>query len=258
MSFKELGHAILAREDSWICITVLRSSSCKELLGGVAQLVGGILRKLFCDEGRNLHEIGIHLSHEDGSFRLHAQLGIIVQDGAAHKEMWSMKGDGGMRMCLTCDIISSNTEIVEFAPTSDLKQNIIKSSDLTFYTDEHVKDTAHRLKAFHDAGAADFDDISKVMGRTVCRYMLLTDILLRNVIYPSTQLMHDWMHGLFSNGVFNLLMHYVLEDIEADFGGNIYPILAKFFCNGKWPKRLNLSGLEHIFATKRRNGNRKV
>ena len=25
----------------------------------------------------------------------------------------------------------------------------------------------------------------------------------------------------------------------------------------KWPKRLNLSGLEHIFATKRRSGNRK-
>ena len=50
-SFLELGHVALAREDVWFCAMVHRSSLVAKANGGIAQVIGGILKLLFPAEG---------------------------------------------------------------------------------------------------------------------------------------------------------------------------------------------------------------
>ena len=84
-SFLELGSAALSREDSWITVCVCRSNIVNKAMGGISQVVGGILKMMYPQRGQNLQDTGLHLHKETDSLRLHAHLGIVVQDGAAHR-----------------------------------------------------------------------------------------------------------------------------------------------------------------------------
>ena len=256
-SFKQFGTAILSRENAWMCFFVHRSSLVKQILGGMAQVIGVLLKSIFSATGYNLHETGIFLEHDSCEFRLHARFDLIVQDGAAHKDIWQIKGDNGLRMCLCCDAIMSRTDVAQHAVAGALKQNVIKAVDLNFCTDEEIRNAATRLKACYDANHADRERISMAMGLNYCRYMLLTDQSLINVIRPATQFMHDWMHGLFSSGVFNVLMHYVLEALEDAGFDNLYGTLHDHVAQWNLPKRLHITDICDIFAGKRRATNRK-
>ena len=93
------------------------------------------------------------------------------------------------------------------------------------------------------------------MGITYKTYSLLTDRHLRGIIKPVSQFMHDWMHGMFANGIFNILLCLVLNALEVH-QRNIYCILYQFVEQWYWPGSKNLLGLEKIFGEKRRKGNK--
>ena len=115
----------------------------------------------------------------------------MVQDGAAHKEIWQIKGDAGKRMCIGCDIINSQSDLPAYAAAGALNQNIIKTCDLHLTSDEDVRSAVNRLTAFHDAGVDGFERLSMVIGFTYCGYMLLNDAALLDVVFPASQFMHD-------------------------------------------------------------------
>lgn len=97
-SFKELGRALLCKEDAWFCALVARSSQARSLAtGGLAQIIGGLLKAMFKAAHTNLQTTGLFL-RADGypSIRLFARLAVVVQDGAAHKELWGCRD--GTRM----------------------------------------------------------------------------------------------------------------------------------------------------------------
>ena len=111
-SFLELGHVALAREESWLCAMVHRSSSVATADGGMGQVVGAILKLLFPAQGADLHLTGLMLYDEGGQgFRLHARLATFVQDGAAHKDIWKCKGDSGTRMCMCCLVVAAGSDL---------------------------------------------------------------------------------------------------------------------------------------------------
>ena len=260
MSFLELGHAALARESAWLCLLVHRSNQVRHVFGKMAQVIGALLKIMFPVDGGNLHTTGIQMSSESGeSLRLHIKLKTMVQDGAAHKEIWQIKGDSGMRMCVGCDIINSNSDLLQYAAAGDLKQNVIKVCDLEFTTDAEARSAANRLKSYHDANVQGFERLSMVIGFTYCSYMLLNDAALVDVVFPVSQFMHDWMHGLFASGVFNLTLHLLLETLEG--AGRMHDVYDRLFDYvGSWhlPRRLsNVSNLQEIFNNKRRSGNKK-
>ena len=109
-SFKELGHAILCKEDAWFCALVLRSSTCRSFVaGGLAQTMGALLKTFFPAVGTNLQHTGMFLSKNGTEFRLFAKLAIVVQDGAAHKEFWSCRD--GTRLCMKCLTVEASSEL---------------------------------------------------------------------------------------------------------------------------------------------------
>ena len=52
------------------------------------------------------------------------------------------------------------------------------------------------------------------MGFTFMQYSLLTDMALDGIMQPCSQFMHDWMHCLFSKGVFNICLQQLLTSME--------------------------------------------
>jgi hypothetical protein len=257
MSFFELGHEQLCRENAWLCVCANRSVMVKEMMGGLSQMVGCILKQIFPKDGCNLNETGIHLSFQDEEpIRLFAKFTTMVQDGGAHKEVWNCKGDAGLRMCIGCNVVNSNTDLMEFCTSDKLVQNCTKASELTFAEDADIRDATKRLKRFHDAKHPDFENVEKAIGFTYCRYMLCNDPALDDVIKPASQFMHDWMHGLFANGVFNLVMHYVIQSLEDD-GVEVYDIMFAYIKEWHFPRRVGNQNLHETFNKKRRQGNRK-
>ena len=101
------------------------------------------------------------------------------------------------------------------------------------------------------------------MGFTFMNYSLLTDMTLDAIIHPCSQFMHDWMHGLFAKGVFQMVVHLLLSSLEEAevhliLGGatGIYHTLHQFVKPWRFPKKLDHSGVEAVFDPKRRKGNK--
>ena len=256
-SFLELGHAALSMEDVWFCVAVIRSSIVTNALGGMAQVVGAILKLFFPEEGADLHMTGLMLHDESGQgFRLHARLTVMVREGAAHRYIWKCKGDSGTRMCMLCHIMLGGSDLSDIDPS--LKSNVITEGELEFCTDDEVRDAVKRLAWWQGReNKTAFARRSQIMGFTYSPYSLLTDRALDKVVQPCTQFMHDWMHGIFSNGIFNVTANLLLESLEDAGVKTAYAMLHEYVCHWKWPSRVHSSNLAKIFDAKRREGNRK-
>ena len=75
---------------------------------------------------------------------------------------------------------------------------------------------------------------------------------------PASQFMHDWMHTLFANGVFNTLVYLMLEAFITAGFGNIWDIVHGYLSNFHWPARLHRSTLVDAFSDKGRTSSRKA
>ena len=254
-SFAELGHAALAREDTWLTATVLRSERAREAQGGMAQIIGCLLKVLFPARGTHLLDTGIQLVSEDGqALRLHARLTTIVQDGAAHKDVWKCRD--GTRMCMACNAVAFGTDLDQYDPS--MASNVIRDEGLEFTTDDAVRDKATRLNAFKAVqGVTAFQRTEMVIGFTWSPYNILCDPALQHVVKPVTQQMHDFMHGLFSSGVFNITLNCLLEVFEQSGLRTVYQQLSDYIEGWRWPGRVHNSTLHKIFEVKRRKGNRE-
>ena len=61
-SFKELGHALICREDVWMCALVLRSSTAASFQqGALANVIGALLKVFFAPDGTNMELTGLRL-----------------------------------------------------------------------------------------------------------------------------------------------------------------------------------------------------
>ena len=78
----------------------------------------------------------------------------------------------------------------------------MREDQVTFCTDEQFLDTVARLERFKATDPVGcFETRSQVLGFIWSPYNLLSDERLTGIMKPCSQLMHDWMHGLFSGRV---------------------------------------------------------
>jgi len=102
-SFLEFGPLILQREDAWICVLSQRSSVVNSVSAGISQVFGSVLKLFFGGQACDISTGGIVLKDPNGNqHRLWAKLGMMLQDGAAHKSCWHCKGDAGTKLCMLC------------------------------------------------------------------------------------------------------------------------------------------------------------
>ena len=146
-SFVELGSYALQHEESWLCVGLLRSSLMAKAEAGVSQWVSKILRDIFMRPSCPMEHGRISLQRPGGPpvlFR--AALSMIVQDGGAHKALWSCKGDAGTRMCmLRRNVIAQRCDILHSSGLPVVGSSEIRESKLSLATNQSIHEAMAKL-----------------------------------------------------------------------------------------------------------------
>ncbi|CAE8734286.1 unnamed protein product [Polarella glacialis] len=99
-AFLEFGQINLSREEAWLPTLVQRTAAVDKLSAGISQAFGAVLKQWFGNPSSDIAAGGLVLKHPDGSqLRLFIKLGMMLQDGGAHKHVFHFKGDGGTKFC---------------------------------------------------------------------------------------------------------------------------------------------------------------
>ena len=213
-SFMEIGVTILSMEDAWFCLAAERSAAVKRLKGGIAQVIGGMLRSTFVSGPHTLHQSGVVLHLADGtSTRLFAKLEMLLQDGDAHKRVFMMKGDSGHKFCMGCrNLYSVSSEITNDDGDDFFTCSLIYEEELDFATDDDVRGTVRRLAEY--AATCSSEELrlrEQAAGFSNNPANLLLDPALDAILQPVTHFAHDWMHALVVHGVWNTIMFRMLK-----------------------------------------------
>ena len=206
LSFQEFGPTSLSQEEAWLPVACQRTEAVNSLAGGISQLTGLVLENIFCHEAYDPMDTGILLKGPNiGQIRLKFELGAFVADGGAHKYLFSVKGDGGIRPCILCKkIISAATKDLD-DEDAILTSDVFQECDLQFTTENDWRRTLLRLLEKQDAlSASDFDCWQKACGITFNPHAMIFNHKLVHIVKPISQWMHDWMHGLLVKGVWLL------------------------------------------------------
>ena len=108
-SFQELGCHALAHEEAWFPCLICYSVRIKELSGGMSQVFRRIILLFFSADGHNMSTGGIRLPSGQ---RLLAVIGLMLQDGDAHVQAWSVRGCRGSKVCLLCNnVFTTDSDI---------------------------------------------------------------------------------------------------------------------------------------------------
>jgi len=190
------------------------------------------------------------LPFDTGDVRLWAKLGIIVQDGGAHKSVWSSRGDGASKYCLLCkNLFTSESGIPDYDGTKRLVSNIIKLGELVAATDGDLRNNARYIESQSGVmSKGDFVMLQQSLGLTHHPNSLLLDRSLDTVLQPTKVFMHDWMHAIFVDGVANLVVYIVFEDFVSE-GYGVYEAFSNYAAKWRWPGRIHSSHLAEIFES---------
>jgi len=249
-SFAELGSNALSREEFWFVLLIEFSNAVNEFHAGISQVFKQCIKRFFQRDGFNFATSGILLEFPDGDVRLWAVLGGILQDGGAHKYVWHIRGDGASKYCLLCrNLFTEVSNVVEADGTNLLRCNVIKLDELVSMSGKDLRTNARYLAGQHGRLNADrFNELQQSLGLTHHQHALLLDRELDDVFDPCEVYMHDSMHGLYVDGVVNLVVYLLFEAFIGSNMRNVYEVFAGFVSNWKWPARVQDGMLSEMFT----------
>ena len=259
-SFMELGVNALSHEEAWFVLLTEFSSCINKLSAGISQVFAECIKTFFQQDGFNMAGAGINLEFPDQCVRLWAELGAILQDGGAHKFVWCARGDGASKFCLLCNnLFTHKSAVTDDDGTNLLRCNVIELSGLHPAAGNELRVNARFLagRSAHMA-TEDFASLQQAIGLTYHPHNILLHQELDDILDPTQVYMHDYMHGLYVDGVANMTLYLLLEAFWSFGHKNIYQTLSEFVSKFKWPARAKGDHLGEIFAEPRGEKHRKA
>ena len=218
----------LAREACTV-MTELETVVAK-VSAGLSQLFACIILLFFDTEGFNMSTVGVVLPFASGAIRLFCKLKIVLQAGGAHKQVWHSRGDGSTKLCLCCsNLVSSSSGLEASDPTQQLKADIIQWRHLVLAKGADIRNSARYLAsmaATMPLGA--FDELQQALGLTHHLHGILLNTALDVVFEPVDVYCHDWMHCLFVDGVFNLVIVWLFEACIQSGMAQVYQVCSDY------------------------------
>lgn len=260
-SFLELGPEALAREDAWFCMAAQRSSDVAKVAAGMSQVFGVMIKLFFGSAVHDFSTGGVVIRSPSGNMaRIFAKLGMILQDGAAHKSVWHCKGDAGTKICMLClNLYTRKSEIVDEDGEHLLTCTLVQESELHFATDADVRGSVRRLASKQLTEPPKlFDRWQQAVGFRHEPHNLLLDPGLDDVVMPVSQFCHDWMHAIMVHGIFNTVTFLMLEAMIANGHRDIWDMLRGYVALWTWPARIGGAGLNDVFQPKRASASRRA
>ena len=249
-TFHELGH-FLSHEDVWLTISLERSNFVSQLEGGICQIMSTVLSAIFCSD-HSEPQGGFLLKGPSGQHvRLHFHWGICLADGAAHKQIWSSKGDAGTKFCLLCANVHARPAT---AGQDDdiLDHGTMKYKDLILTTDQDVLQSYERLDQRQKAGMskAQFAIWQQATGLTWNPHaiMLNKGLLAKGLVRPVSQFCHDWMHGILQ-GTAPVVLYHTMQAIATE-GFDIWSSMETYLPLWSFPGAWKAGHLATLFGSK--------
>lgn len=257
VSIKEFGALALSHEEAWLMLLAKRSAQVNELEASMSQVTAVLLDYLFNHTLVDTINTGFIIKEQDGTpHTIYLSFNMILQDGGAHKQVWSLKGDAGSKFCLFCSnlftessgITAEDNEQVLVATSWNLKQ--VKQA-----TDEDVLGCARRLAEKKSTlSKADFELWQQAVGMTFNPYSLLQKQSLQRHLKPTEQFVHDYMHCFLVTGVFQTVMFLTLKCLQDALQNDIYNSVATCLQLWKLPAG-KAADLASFFSKKRQKAN---
>ena len=251
---RQMGGA-LSNENSWVTLFVCRSSLVSQIEGHMSQVMRVILEGIFDHSSAEVQALGILLKSPARDalrpyYRLRLKFQCFVQDGAAMKFSYAMKGDAGTRFCVLCanvytckDNEDDLSEICKFLHVSDLR--------LT--TNEELLDSWKRLIAkAHEETHEQFKLREQATGWCFSSEALWSSAKLEGVLKPVDNWVHDWMHALVSNGIYDKAVYLLLEKLR------LWEMVNDYLQSWTVPKHLKGFKIESILNKNRVDKHRKA
>jgi hypothetical protein len=116
----------------------------------------------------------------------------------------------------------------------------LQEDQLIFATDADVIGSIARLIAAKAIDSAtDFKLREQSIGFNYEEHGLLFDMALRGTVLPVSQYCHDWMHGIFAGGVFNICAFLFFEAVHGLMPLlNVWETFHTYMQTWRWPKSL--------------------
>ena len=214
-SIKQLGRAALSHTQNWLVLAIVRTTIVSNLEGGMSQVMRAVMEQIFCSEKASpLVGVLLH-GPENQVCRLYYKMGFFVQDGASQKITFGLKGDSGSNYCLKC----CNQIVFLHEGQQDAEKAVLRTitkADLVLSTDDEALASWDRMAARKNVcSQKDFHNWEQCTGWTFSEQALLSSPTLRPWLKPCTQYVHDFMHGMVSNGCLNIGLYLVLEHLQS-------------------------------------------
>lgn len=170
--------------------------------------MSGLVRRLFEQHffptaGHHMRHAGVRLQiGPDGpSHFVFLELGMLVADELALKDMVNMIGASGLKPCPQCEnVVAKNHELhhPDLVCMTSLELHKMRP-----HTDESIMNIIHRLRdANGTMSAARYEDLEKTLGfRFNLNGLLMSESITPRVISWMTS---DWMHVYLVHGIFNV------------------------------------------------------
>ena len=206
----------MSSEAAWLTLCAQRSTFVSTLDGGISQMMNIILQSIF-DSPLVDTICGFQLKSPSGDLRIHFTWSMMLCDGAAHKMVWTSKGDAGQKFCLLCANIRGMPASKEEEEPDEMYSSAMQYKDLVLVQDADVLASYQRLDARQKTcSKQEFQDWEKASGLSWSKHSILlnTRLIQKNLCKPVSQFVHDYMHGILQ-GTAPIVLWQTMNAIQA-------------------------------------------
>ena len=136
----------MTREEAWFHICVIRSNRVKLVKDGYTQVFKQLM-SLFFESPHDIR-LGVPLNFPARGLQkmFCGRISMIVEDEAALKQIWSVKGSAGTMMCMLCrNVVASVSDLDSHASGSLLPSCVTTLAGVVAHTDGSIQANAQFL-----------------------------------------------------------------------------------------------------------------
>ena len=244
----------LGSESVWFHLCCLRVSFLKDIKCGISQLFKQLTR-LFFTAPTSLRD-GVMLSIGQSSAMFFGQLGLVVADEVALKQLWSFRGASATLPCFFCrNLCSWSSQLHEHDDSGSLVPLTVSTLDAVVqHTNETLLEAASLLLRRKPAlSKTAFTSLEQSVGLTFSPEGALWSNGLFNDMRgggPLTCTQYDWMHCFLVSGIWNTEAGLLFGALAGTAANCVS--FDSWLQSCVWPKSLSSRGVTGKQALKKR------
>jgi hypothetical protein len=258
-SFLELGMDALAHEEVWMTPIVIRYNLVTKLAGQHAQVATRVMEQFFTPHDVKRCGVSFKLYGEAESVRIFADVGVLLADEPALKEVLSCKGHAGNKPCVLCKNAVLQKLPMGAVPLHERSEYAVSiaETDMTkfqLHTDASILATVARLNGYKDTlSNSELQVRQTILGFNYNEFSLVTNA--RVALKVASTVMYDWAHVYVCDGVADAEYGACMQALHKGKAATTYSEFAAYLSSWTFPKMYG--DLAHLFSESANRNNVK-